>query len=44
MRQEGTLMNPVWPHGGCRPGASHRGPEPVQFQPANRVRAGRQQR
>ena len=22
----------------------HRGPEPVQFQPANRVRAGRQQR
>ena len=27
-----------------RAGGSHRGPEPVQFQPANRVRAGRQQR
>jgi len=25
-------------------GAPHRGPDPVQLQPANRVRAGRQQR
>lgn len=38
-------------HGGRRPnrlrwifGGSRRGPDPVQLQPANRVRAGRQQR
>jgi len=32
---------PLW-SGAC--GGPHRGPVPVQSQPANRVRAGRQQR
>lgn len=32
------------PHAARVAGGPHRGPDPVQSQPANRVRAGRQQR
>ena len=44
LRLQGTLTESASRPCGGRAGAPHRGPEPVQFQPANRVRAGRQQR
>ena len=43
-RPHGTLPGVVGPTSSTSHGASHRGSDPVQSQPTNRVRAGRQQR